>query len=183
MFSSSTRVTVSSGRSTYTSASLTPSTSLALLATSTTPLSTHFGSKEIILFYAVRIWFLLMVASLTYFCDNLLRGWPCIKSCLSLFLSRVHLLYILFQLSCYEGGLCVNWTISISRFTELVWNFYNAWFSVNDLVNLVVLIIFHLLFTELVRIWFSERNSLSLIKWFSRSIFWTRFKEFMNNFW
>ena len=111
----------------------------------------------------------------------LLREWPCIDSWLSFFLSSVYFLYVLFRPYCYEYGLCVCWTISIGGFTELVQTIYNARFSVKTLANLVLLIVIHLLFTELVSNQFSEQYLLSSIEKLFQLIHWTRFNPFMNH--
>ena len=71
-------------------------------------------------------------------------------SCLSFFLLSVYFQYLLIRLSCYEGGLCMSWTIYISLFTELVRTISNAQFSVNYLLKSVILVVLCLLFTEVV---------------------------------
>ena len=59
--------TISNARSsvisTSTSASSNLSISLALICTYTTSFPTHFGSKDLILFYDVRLWFLILVST------------------------------------------------------------------------------------------------------------------------
>ena len=77
-------VTVSSVKSTSTSASI------SLVNTSYTSFPTHFGSKGLILFYAIRLRSIFSVpTSNLFFRDLLLRGWPCNDCCLSSFIDHV----------------------------------------------------------------------------------------------
>ena len=115
---------------------------------------------------------------LDFFRDHLLWGWPCIDSSLSFFLLKLYFLNVIIRISCDEDGLCVCWRISIIQFTELSQTISNARFSVNNLVNLVVLIVLCLRPNELVCIdflnaihpaqskhysgWFVELGSTSL---------------------
>ena len=129
VFMSSSIVTISYGRSNSTTAYSVYFASLALLYTSNTSFSTHFGSKGIILFYAVRLWFLFLVATLIYS-----FAVCCYKDDLSLTLafiysSSVYFMYVLVQISYYKDSLCRSWTISISQFSEIARIISNEWFT------------------------------------------------------
>ena len=180
MFSSISRVIVSSGSSTSTLYSSTSLASSDLLATSTTSFSDCLYSRDLMMYGCVFFFRWLVQFIFRY---HLLQGWSCMDSCLSFFLLSVYFQYLLIRLSCYEGGLCMSWTIYISLFTELVRTISNAQFSVNYLLKSVILVVLCLLFTEVVCNWFAELDSLSLIERFFRSICWTWLTAFIDHFW
>ena len=60
--------------------------------------------------------------------------------------------------------------IYLSQFTDLGQTICSDWFSVNDLVNLFVLIVLRLQFTKIVCNLFTERDLLRPIKQFFLSI-------------
>ena len=75
-------------------------------------------------------------------------------------LSKTYFQYLIVWLSCYKDGLCMPLAISISIFTELVRIISNAQFSVNYLLNSVVLIVLRLRFNEVVCNRLAEDNFL-----------------------
>ena len=99
------------------------------------------------------------------------------------FSSSVYFLYILLKLSCYDDGICVCWNFSISWYTKLVKIISDAQFSLNNSVNLVVIIVLCFWFTEFFHNWFTEHDFLISIKRFFPLIFWNRFNNFIDNFW